>query len=163
MENQITSIEPFVHEATSLLLQGCAVIRQLSDTDYTNTTEEGCSISMHWRHILNHYQSFIRGYRTRHIDYTARLRDSIIEYNSEVSLKTAAAITTQLMRHSYEDGIVTVKGDVGITASTAARELEFIINHTTHHYALMRPHLLRYDVPKEFGFAKSTVEAQCVR
>lgn len=130
-------------------------------------------VGAHLRHCLDHYQSFLDGLASGRIDYDARHRDRA----TEQSRTTAAAVISSLIGRL--DALTTAdlarpvqsKVDCGDdhldamwTDSTAPRELQFLISHTVHHYALigMILRLQGLDTPADFGIAPSTLRHEAV-
>lgn len=125
-------------------------------------------IGAHLRHCLDHYQSFLTGLASGRIDYDARNRDRTTEQSSEAAAGVIAAIIARLNTLTSADLARPVQSKVDCggedldamwTDSTAPRELQFLISHTVHHYALigMILRLQDLDVPADFGIAPSTL------
>lgn len=122
----------------------------------------------HLRHVLEHYTSFLRGLRTGVIDYEARARDPRIENDPEHAARRTGAIQAELallgavtgnrrLRVRSEcarEGDAEPWGD-----SCALRELEFLLSHTIHHFALIAVicSLGGHGVLEDFGVAPSTL------
>ena len=167
-EQQMDAPE-LVRAAQDVLLQGLGLVFELHDHAYSRVAAApfNASIGQHYRHVLEHFQSLIRGIRIREINYDARERNPRLQ--SEV---TYAAIATcdvmrALKRYSEETIALPCKviNSVGYGASNpsifesnASRELAYCIGHAIHHYAIVRLicHEIGVTVPTEFGVAPST-------
>ena len=125
-------------------------------------------IGAHLRHCLDHYQSFLSGLASGRIDYDARNRDRTTEQSREAAAGVISSIIEGLNRLTTSDLARPVQSKVDCggdnleamwTDSTAPRELQFLISHTVHHYALigMILRLQDLDVPADFGIAPSTL------
>lgn len=144
------------------------VLNHCSKQQYTSRTAEcfNSSIGGHIRHILDHYHCFFQGLDNGTIDYDARQRDESIENDPEKGRQLfqqygdiLAALEIPL------DRVVRVKMDTGAghgrgwSTSTVQRELQFLLSHTVHHYALIATIcvLSGASVPADFGVAPSTL------
>lgn len=123
----------------------------------------------HLRHVLDMYGCFLRGLPAGELDYESRARDARIEGERDAGLAALAALRTDL---DALDGAVLpahlrVHGDTPVgheaqrawAESTPERELQFLLNHTLHHWALIAAVLRLHGrpVPPEFGMAPSTL------
>ncbi|MFP4283185.1 MAG: hypothetical protein ACLFU2_11230, partial [Opitutales bacterium] len=113
------------------------------------------------------YEQFLAGVTNRRIDYDARSRSTEVE--------TVPARAVELMRSLCEglrslpatvlEASVEVRMDGGgaaaWTPSSVRRELQFLISHTIHHYALIAtiaPAIGHEALPADFGVAPSTLK-----
>ncbi len=132
----------------------------------------------HLRHVIEHYTSFLSGVRGGLVDYEARARDSRIETEPGYALACIERLGVEL-RELADDGrnrrlrvrSETAGGpdrepDANGTEreepwadSCVLRELEYLLSHTVHHYALIGVicGLAGHAVPKDFGLAPSTL------
>jgi uncharacterized damage-inducible protein DinB len=119
-------------------------------------------IGKHVRHVLDFYGCFLDGLPTKRIDYTGRMRETRIETDTDQAVSRCAQIQTRLAEvasESHGESELVVQGDIGLSRSTPARELEHLALHTVHHFAIVS-HILRAfgrPVPKDFGKAPSTI------
>lgn len=156
-----------VRDNIEALHQGIRLLGGLSPESYTKRTP-ACfngSAGGHLRHIVEHYLSFLQGTETGEIDYEARARDPLIENNPEHAVAQLEAIGERLALVSA-DRMLRVRVEAtpeGVApewgASTVVRELEFLLSHTVHHYALIGVicQLSGHVLPKDFGMAPSTL------
>jgi hypothetical protein len=162
--------DPLVEDNVSLIDQGMRLIRALPAEVFTarSTTTLGASIGGHLRHNLDHYACFLRGLPTGRIDYDDRERAPDIETNpnaANLALQRAADGLRDVPG-SVLDRELEVRMDTGEseerpwTRSTVRRELQFLLSHTVHHYALiaMICHLHERPVDEDFGVAPSTLK-----
>ena len=156
------------------LQQSVALLERIDDATYTrgNPATFSSGFGPHLRHCLDHYERFLDGLPTHRIDYDARDRDPRTETDRLIALERIRAIIAGLRRiaPSQRDTPVEIKMDCGDetkteswwTRSTVSRELQFLVSHTVHHYALiafiLRTHGI--DTGSEFGVAPSTLRYQ---
>lgn len=125
------------------LWQSANVVRTLDATTYRSSILPGAaSIGAHIRHNLDHYLCFLRGLERGSIDYAARDRDASVECAIMPALAQIEQVTSRLRRLSVEDRPVSVIGRDGtahsyLCSSSLLRELDFLLNHTIHHHAII--------------------------
>ena len=153
-----------------LLTQGIEVVGRLSREDY-NFEVAACfnsTIGGHYRHVMEHYQRLMVGLETGDINYENRARDSLIETEPDYALGIAQQLG-EILREISANGpgdrtlrlaSETVEGEMLVTS--LGRELEFLISHTVHHYALMAviAGQVKVALPADFGMAPSTLKHQ---
>jgi hypothetical protein len=111
-----------------------------------------------------HYLSFLHGTETGEIDYEARARDPLIESDPRYAAAQLEAIGERLERlqANRELRVRAECAPPDVTTwggSSVVRELEFLLSHTVHHYALIAVicQLGGHTLPKDFGMAPSTL------
>lgn len=150
-----------------LLGQAQHLLPQLSDTQFTYFPKPAfqAGIGTHLRHCLDFYNAFLVGLPLGCVDYDARQRDAEIERNRDYANDKLTLIGQRLRQlpNLPNNMPLQVKvNDAGrgsLGHSSVSRELQALIEHTIHHYALMAV-LLRlqgFDPGKEFGVAPSTL------
>jgi uncharacterized damage-inducible protein DinB len=172
-------------ECVEALRQGLALVERLDDQLYAGTSAEAPrgGVGGHLRHCLDFYQSFLSGLPHRRVNYNARARDPLIERDRAHASAKLQAVIAELEELPAEVAdttlLVAPEGSAYETGeesawcrSTVGRELQFLLSHTTHHYALVAL-LLRlrgFDPGEEFGVNPSTLrhwrreeEAACAR
>lgn len=152
------------------LEQGLDLLRSLDDDAYTSAQPpyHESSIGDHLRHCLEHYTSFLGGLDDGAIDYDARLRDGRIATSRLFATQTIQDLIEHLRTLSQGDKALLVKMDSDKDAESTApwspssvkRELQYLLAHTIHHYALIAV-LLRlqgHEPDPDFGVAPSTLK-----
>ena len=150
------------------LKQAVALLDRLDDGLFSQPVANfyGSSVGGHLRHCIEHYLSFLTGTENGKVDYDDRKR--------EVRLETVAAEATavldqisekleKLMQSEPPVGLL-VKMDCGgdeieWQPSTLGRELQFLVSHTVHHFAMIGGicRALEVDLEDDFGVAPSTI------
>lgn len=154
-----------------VLLQGCALLRSVSNKAYTRKEDGpyGASLGAHYRHVLDHFLCLIEGLENGRIDYDQRRRSPEIESSIDAALFTTEDLIDKF--RSLPAGIFgqecTVVYSVGYeknepqaVASNVAREVMFCVGHAIHHYAILKMLCMTMSVklPYEFGIAPSTLK-----
>jgi uncharacterized damage-inducible protein DinB len=157
-----------------VLHQAADLLRRMDDATYATAGDEDgrSSVGTHFRHVLDHYRSFLMGLPEGRIDYDARERRGPLENDRSLAQATVLGFLTD---------IGGIPGDLAthpLTVSTRSvadrdnapdwsqssinRELQFLVSHTVHHYALIKHLLTRagFDTGEDFGVAPSTIAAQ---
>lgn len=157
-----------IQDNVTALLQGVELLSGLPADAYTRRAPEcfNSSAGGHLRHIIEHYTSFLDAVdRGEGLDYEARDRDPIVENDSGRASARMEEIAGRLRRLSGDEALRVrseceraADGPVWC-ASSVLRELEFLLSHTVHHYALIAVvcRLGGQEVPKDFGMAPSTL------
>ncbi len=127
----------------------------------------GSSLGGHFRHVVEHYEEFLRGLESGHIDYEARQRDSAVENDSGVARARLLSLVQALEQVSLAPNrslkVRVETAPPGATEpwtdSSLLRELEMLLSHTVHHYALIAIscRLLGNEPGSDFGMAPSTL------
>lgn len=154
------------------LKQGQTLIDSIDDRQYVSSESRLFKlggIGKHFRHIVDFYSSFLRA-NGDVIDYECRARDTLIETDARrAKQKISEIIETletdpQFLRDL--DTAVSVAAtesssysETARAVSSLGRELQFLISHTTHHYAIIAMILreLGAEPPADFGVAPSTL------
>lgn len=153
-----------------LLQQGVALLERLEDDQYAESRNSWAPVGAQYRHVLEHYLSFLEGLPNGRVDYDARPRDERIERSRSAALGTTNACLAGLAALAGQpERPLQVQMDSGAgpeapdwRESSAGRELQFLCSHTVHHYALIRLLLggAGIELPVEFGVAPSTLSYQ---
>lgn len=156
------------------LRQGIDLLGQLNEEMYVKTVTRffNSGIGKHIRHNLDHYDMFLAGLQTGYVDYDGRLRDPRVETDRHYATQKMLSIISRLEgidAQRLEDPIA-VKMNEGEemgdssshSQSTIRRELQFLLSHTVHHYALIAIILKiqGFDCDEDFGVAPSTLKYQ---
>ena len=141
---------------------------EINDDVYRQRIEEvyDGTLGGHVRHNLDHYLNFLDGFSHGRIDYEARKREQLIESSSAYAIDVIEGIVDRLEKIAEEEAdktiLVKMESDnesVRWAESSALRELEFLLSHTIHHYALLSVmvRLSGIDLDPDFGVAPSTL------
>jgi hypothetical protein len=152
-----------------LLRQGIALIEGLSDRLYSEPVRGWAPVGAQYRHVLEHYQSFLLGLDLGRVDYDDRPRNALIESSRAVALESTHGCLAGIEAlEGAADHSILVQMDSGAgpglpdwRSSSTGRELQFLSSHTVHHFALIKL-LLEGSVVLEadFGMAPSTIAYQ---
>ena len=157
-----------------VLQQAAELLRRMDDRTYATTAGgEGQSpVGVHFRHILDHYSAFLRGLPEGAIDYDARERHGPLETDRGLALATVLGFITDIGGIPGELAARPLSVSLRSVAdrghapdwsqSSLKRELQFLVSHTVHHYALIK-HILTpagFETGDGFGIAPSTLAAR---
>lgn len=124
------------------------------------------TIGGHLRHCLDHYDSFSNGLAERKVDYDQRMRLPELESKTRKALAKIREVSAALKSLSEGSAATTllIKMDCGLSTvawqtSTVGRELQFLVSHTVHHFAMIGGICREFGVEleSEFGVAPSTI------
>ncbi|HMU83583.1 MAG TPA: DinB family protein [Leptospiraceae bacterium] len=148
-----------------ILDQGRELLAKLTQEDYSARSPLGASVGSHMRHILDFYRCFLRDEPAGSIDYDLRERNSESERLLDLARRELELVRERLRGLRWtENEPVQVKVEashpVEFVTSTREREIQFLISHTVHHFALISYILAErgFAVPADFGIAPSTLE-----
>jgi hypothetical protein len=128
----------------------------------------GSTIGQHTRHIIEFYACLVEQAAGQHeprINYAARRRDLRIETDPDHALTLSRTLAGRLgeLVESVPCTLDCVEhGDAGLeTRSSIGRELQYNVEHTIHHLAIIKIalRLVAPDIalPEHFGVAPSTI------
>ena len=152
------------------LQQGIDLLEKHDPDSFVRTDSQafGSSIGSHFRHVLDHYKSFLNGVDTGVIDYDNRKRDTESESEIEFAKDEIRTIIDQMTALAgLEDRSVQVRVSSSVTGeedevskSSLAREMQFLVSHTVHHYALIAiiSRISGVEPDESFGVAPSTLK-----
>ncbi|MCB1237089.1 MAG: hypothetical protein KDM91_18620 [Verrucomicrobiae bacterium] len=132
----------------------------------------GGSIGGHIRHCLEHFEQFRAGLESGDIDYDARQRGTPEESDPARATDRLGELAEWFARQEEDGGIapnrpVRVRVDCGTGSecregSTVGRELQFLVSHTVHHFAIIAImcEAQGIRVSPDFGIAPSTLKHQ---
>lgn len=152
-----------------MLQQGIVLLDGLSPDQFKETVAVcfGSSAGGHFRHVVEHYEGFFEGLARREIDYEARPRDLTVEQDvlvARVRMLNVIGKLEEIACHS--DHPLKVRAETAPAATVAPwaessllRELEMLLSHTVHHYALIAItcRLIGHGPEPDFGMAPSTL------
>ena len=149
-----------------VIRQGIDLLSVLGPDSYTQriAIAYNASIGGHVRHIIDHYQSFLAGLDAQVLDYENRARQAALEQDPALArhlLEVIAARLANLGAKSDQSTLASCAetSSGGCVPTSVVRELEFLLSHTIHHYALMAImcRLLGQETEPGFGVAPSTL------
>jgi uncharacterized damage-inducible protein DinB len=146
------------------LREGLALFQRIGAARYARVVPElaPSAIGGHFRHLHDHYVSFLSGLATGRVDYEARERDARFECDlAHARARVEQTIAgLEAMRETDGARVLDVRAEGDWVRSSVARELRFLASHTIHHYALIRLMLAADGVACDasFGVAPSTLE-----
>ena len=163
------TVPPAVGPLVGLLRQVFDLVESLTADEYTRKPVGvvPSSVGGHVRHNLDHVAALLRGLRTGEIDYDRRDRGTDVERDRLAALAEVLRLERELADFPWHEApagltltaLVAPDLPAVTTATTAARELAFVVSHTVHHNAIIgiMVRLLGAEPPAEFGYAPATV------
>jgi uncharacterized damage-inducible protein DinB len=157
------------HSNIAVLKQLNELLNQLSDTEYAAALPliSHNTIGKHVRHILEFYTCLLTGIENKSVDYDARKRNLELENYTQKALETSNFISEKLINLDSKVNLelfATLPHDRIKLSTTVARELLYVLEHTIHHFAIIKiavknefPHI---KVTDEFGVAYATLQHQ---
>lgn len=151
------------------LIEIKCVLQQLSNAQYCHpsATLFGATIGQHVRHILEFYQSVLKGYSDEIINYDHRERNLIIETDVQFAIQKIDAISQKLAENTIDKMLVlrgnfcADKGKETQIKTSYFRELAYCLEHSIHHQALIKVGLLEigciHFIDENFGLAPATI------
>ena len=121
------------------------------------------TIGQHVRHCLEHYEELLQAIREdRVLDYERRPRDPEVENHPLVARRRIEAVRAAIHELASGPEIIAVRdhGDAAASQSSITRELQFLISHTVHHFALIAVIAASagLELPADFGIAPTTLK-----
>ena len=176
-------VHQLIADCARVLEQGLALVERLDERLYAETPGLPVrgGVGSHFRHCLDFHQSFLAGVASGRVDYNRRERDALVGRDPAFAATKLRIVISELRRLSAdgEAGVlVSLEEDADASSelprwclSTVSRELQFLLSHTVHHYALvaLMLRLRGFEPGEEFGVAHSTLkhwrreEAACAR
>lgn len=147
------------------LLQARDVLLDLPDRMYAQPAPcaTGVRIGAHLRHVLEFYEAFLTGMERGLIDYDARRRNGLVETSRAAGLQLLDELIARLesMPPIRTDSPLHVYADEtdAVLTSSAGREMQVLLCHTIHHFAMVAVALNAYGVAVDptFGVASATL------
>lgn len=168
MQNKTAVVKSNIY----FLEQGVSLLLSITDDQYSfnNGKYFKSGIGRHFRHIIEHYLSLINGY-TDKVNYDHRERDLKLETDRKFTISTLRSLIDSIEVFENKSDLIEkqieVMSNEGVGVdnspwgiSSIRRELQFLVSHTVHHYALIGLILKTVDVsvPEDFGIAPSTLK-----
>lgn len=161
----MTSVKLLIRDSILVLEDGIKLISQLTNQQFQETYPFSTSgIGPHFRHVYDHYGSFLNGIQRCFVSYESRERDTKIETDVKVAIRHFNDVILTLQTLSEDDvntvfQLETVHDDERYPIhTTLGRELQFLLSHTLHHFAIIRMMVVSLGLPvsEYFGMAPST-------
>jgi hypothetical protein len=160
-----------IEDSTHVLRQGIALVEQIGNGLYANARPlfMNSGVGGHFRHCIDFYNSFLSSFETGRINYLLRKRNQFVEINGTLAIFEIEAIIEKLRRLSSTDlqsPVQVILEDssgpldaAGWSCSSVMRELQSLLSHTIHHYAIiaLALRLQGFEPSAEFGVAPSTL------
>ncbi len=150
----------FLHQALCLL-------GEMDSVTYASPCTEvfSSSIGQHIRHCVEHYEEFLAALREeRELDYDKRPRDLRVETDISEAITRLRKIRKAVGSLSgYCQPLRIRDCEVDLASeSSVCREMQFLVSHTVHHFALISviAGLNGIRTPEDFGIAPSTLKAR---
>lgn len=155
--------------AIDILTQLRALLVQMTDEELATPLPvfSGSSLGKHSRHVIEFFQCLMKSTAEGVVNYDARVRYLRLEEEVEYSVEVIDKISTYLEKNNFNNIGISLVSEFGNEQEVAVptnfnRELIYLIEHTIHHFALMRigvqenfPHVTLTD---DFGMAYSTIK-----
>ena len=158
-------MKSLIATSDQLLAQAVKLIHSHSDADYTRVCHAvfSSSIGQHIRHCVEHYEEFLQAMTEhRELDYEKRPRDLSVESDPAEAVRRIEKIRESLQIHVVEcrDILMWDNGSLAPARSSISREMQFLLSHTVHHFALITviASLGGLQIPRNFGIAPSTLK-----
>ena len=159
-----------IEDNLRLLDQGLRFLAVVEDDTFAKAEPLVASSGMgsHFRHVIDYYDRFLDGLDSGSLDYDLRERDVETETHTHAARARLEGVMQRLRALTELEATpsLSVKMDsreVDAAAprsqSSIERELQFLMSHTVHHYALIAV-ILRLNggtPPEDFGVAPSTL------
>jgi hypothetical protein len=147
-----------------ILQQARDILRRIDGRTYRDPApcNSPIRIGAHLRHVIEFYDCLLSGIGAGVVDYDSRRRDRQIEQDAICGLAALDAIASRLagMPHLQADLPLMVRAedsDPGSLplSSTLGREMQAVLTHTIHHFALIAVAHRAVGVPVDPGFGVS--------
>ncbi len=161
-------LSPVIAANLHCLEQAIGLLAHLPETAFAPTgARHATTVGPHLRHVIDHYSAFLTGLPGVRVNYDARQREPRLESDREFAAARLREIVGELALVDVDlmELPLVVRLEAGgaeaeqWSHSTVRRELQFLLSHTVHHFALIAALLERFgiSVPEDFGIAPSTL------
>ncbi len=168
------SVIPENHDLNALLAfidQATELAHNVNSKSWThpNAGFRGSTLGQHMRHTLDHIEAICIGLNEGVVNYDARRREQDIETNpttaSERCVKLKETLISLGRLYPADTAIKSIAScssdcEPIPQISSFGRELQFVISHTVHHFAIIAAICHSQDITtsSEFGVAPSTLK-----
>lgn len=142
------------------------LLENMDDKQFSASMEDvfQSSIGKHTRHIIEFYQSLLTAYHGGILNYDQRQRNIQLETHKFAAIEEIKTILKDLEQIDENKNLelqTKINEKEYIIPTTVFRELFYLMEHTTHHLALMRMGMAnlseKISIPHDFGYAYSTL------
>lgn len=149
----------------SMIDRALATLQRIGIEDYQRSAKiiYGSSCGSHFRHIIQHYEGFLSGVGTGEVDYDQRDRDAESGRDPKAAERALREIRNKLSQLAHGGTLrVQQNHNPALSApsafSSVERELQFLLSHTVHHFAVIGIAMHSYGIslPDDFALAPST-------
>lgn len=162
-------MKQLVESAKHTLTQLSGFLEQIQSSEYQQAFPllSDSTIGMHVRHVIEFYQCLIKGHLDGQINYDARERSLLQESNIAYAQSCIENLQHDLdMLHENKSLALYTSQNVDtsylIIESSLFRELSYVIEHTIHHFAIIKMACIAYlpsiQLDADFGVAYSTIK-----
>jgi hypothetical protein len=159
----------FTNISIQVLTQLQDLIKNLQPAQYSQrlTVFNGSSIGGHTRHIIEFYECLLNSLESGIVNYDARLRDLQVEQNRDYALEIIRRNIKKLEKSIQPNTPISLVQKFGNAPemripSTFCREEAYLIEHSIHHFALIRigvqENFAEVPICANFGVAYSTLD-----
>jgi hypothetical protein len=160
---------PVIEDSINVLKQGVELIEQVGDRLYASPAPPllKSGVGSHFRHCIDFYNRFLAAPEAGQINYLLRQRDPLVETNRRAAISEIESIIARLGQVRADElrrHVQVIAEDSSAPAevrshSSLMRELQFLLSHTIHHYAIiaLALRLQGFEPETEFGVAPSTL------
>ena len=152
------------------LTQLSDLLKQLDEMHYSQplTLLSDNTIGKHSRHILEFYETMLNGISAGEVDYDSRQRNLLLETDIEYTLQRIEFIKDSILQITSDQELnfsfSYAKGQVSTIKTNLYREMNYNIEHTIHHLAIIKIAVCNsfpnVHLPITFGVAYSTLQYQ---
>ncbi len=148
-------------------------LTQIEDELYTKKPDQNTSpVGGHVRHIIEFYQEFIKAAQdnfAKGLCYDNRQRNVTLETSKADALDLLKQIKTRIKYISPQETSITLyvtldpaQGELTQVSSSATREMFHLLDHATHHMAMIKMIAQSFDsaCDQNFGMANATLAHQ---
>jgi hypothetical protein len=147
------------------LMQAREVLARIEDETYAQAAPgtNGIRIGAHIRHVVETYECFLTGMGQGIVDYDCRRRNGVVETSPATAVHCVDCLVRQLQQVARLriDLPLSVRAEDAsvLLSSTIGRELQVLMSHTIHHFAMVAValHASGIEVDPDFGVAPSTL------
>jgi len=162
LANDETAGFPACETNAVMLRQAETLLAQLSHHQFTKRIPPAAgTIGAHLRHVIEFYQAFFAQWRSGQVRYDLRERSLTVETELTQAQIAVSRLQAQLPRVTANTPLKITHFDGGRSYSDTTRELSYLADHATHHFALIKllAALEGIHIEKGFGYAPSTLAA----